>query len=142
MMKRSVLLLVLAAAVLVLFPTSGSAGNATQSFLLVMDAPNIGVAANGDRVEVTCESREDACGTFQVHPKALPDPPSGEFVHKRADGTVVAAGTWTATRLISFHPYGCGSIPALGVDLGDDSLCGGAVKMRVQLATPAGTLPG
>ena len=142
MMKRSALLLVLAAAVVVLFPTSGSAGNATESFLLVMDAPNIGVAANGDSVEMTCEGREHACGTFQVHPKALPDAPSGEFVHRSADGTVLASGTWTATELISFHFYGCRFIPALGVDLGSDDLCGGAVRMRVELTTPAGTLPG
>jgi hypothetical protein len=142
MRRRSSFLVALATAVLLLVPSAAGGDNATQSYLLVAEAPNIGVAANGDRVEITCAAREHACGTFQVHPKALPDPPSGEFVHKRADGTVVAAGTWTATQLISFHSYGCRFIPALGVDLGDDSLCGGAVKLRVELVTPGGTLPG
>lgn len=142
MRRRSTLLLSLATAVLVLVPSAAAGDSATQTYLLVAEAPNIAVAANGDRVEVTCAAREHACGTFQVHSKALPDPPSGEFVHKAADGSVIAAGTWTATQLISFQPYGCRFIPALGADLGSDDLCGGAVKMRVELSTPIGTLPG
>jgi hypothetical protein len=124
-------------------PGANHGNSATRSFLLVADAPNIATAANGDRLEVTCESRGHACGTFQVHPKALPDPPTGEFVHKDANGAVLAEGTWTATRLISFHFYGCRFIPAIGADLGDDNLCGGAVKMRVQLSVNGdGTVPG
>jgi hypothetical protein len=141
-MKRvSAVVLALATILLGLLPSGGAAGSATQTFLLVAEAPNLGVAANGDRVEVTCATRHHECGTFQAHPKALPDPPSGEFVHKRSDGSVVASGTWRATELISFHFYGCRFIPALGADLGSDDLCGGAVKMRVDLITPAGTLP-
>jgi hypothetical protein len=131
----------LATVAIVLVPSAAAGDSAMQTYLLVAEAPNIGVAPNGDRVEVTCETRQHACGTFQAHPKALPDPPSGEFVHKAADGSVIASGTWTATELISFHPYGCRFIPALGVDLGSDDLCGGAVKMRVELTTPTGTLP-
>ena len=124
-------------------PGTKQKGSATRSFVLVAEAPNIGTAANGDRVEVTCESREHSCGTFQVHPKALPTPPAGEFVHKDMNGAVLAEGTWVATRLISFHFYGCRFIPAVGADLGDDNLCGGAVKMRVQLSLSGGpTLPG
>ena len=42
--------------------------------------------------------------------------------------------------MISFQPYGCRFIPALGEDLGSDDLCGGAVKMRVELTTLTGTL--
>jgi hypothetical protein len=68
----------------------------------------------------------------------LPDPPSGEFVHRDADGNVLAEGTFVATQLISFHFYGCRFIPAIGVDLGSDDLCGGALKLRV-LLTPEGT---
>jgi hypothetical protein len=142
MRRRSSFIAALAAAGLLLVPAAAGGDSATDTFLLVADAPNIGVAANGDRVEITCTAREHVCGSFQVHPKALPDSPSGEFVHRRADGSVVASGTWTATELVSFHFYGCRFIPALGVDLGDDDLCGGAVKLRVQLTTPAGTLPG
>jgi hypothetical protein len=124
-------------------PGTKHGNSATRSFVLVAEAPNIGTAANGDHVEVTCESRMHACGTFQVHPKALPTPPAGEFVHKDSNGAVVAKGTWVATRLISFHFYGCRFIPAIGVDLEDDNFCGGAVKMRVQLSVDGdGTLPG
>jgi hypothetical protein len=135
----------LASVVLLVLPgaTAGKRGahskHATQSYLLTMEDSNFASAANGDRVEVTCESREGECGTFQVHPKALPEPPSGEFVHKDENGAVLGGGTWTATKLISFHAYGCQFIPALDVDLGDPNLCGGAVKMRVRLSTQAGT---
>ncbi len=150
MKRRTICLAVLAAVALFVVPGVAGAkkgakhGNsATHSFVLMADAPNIGTAANGDHVEVTCESRAHACGTFQVHPKALPNPPTGEFVHKDANGGVIAEGTWTATRLISFHFYGCRFIPAVGADLGDDNLCGGAVKMRVELAMSGdGTVPG
>ena len=38
--------------------------------------------------------------------------------------------------------YGRRFIPSLGVDLGDDNLCGGAVKMAVVLDTPIGQFPG
>lgn len=123
-------------------PAASDPNNAADTFLLVMDVPNVGVAPNGDRVEITCEARQHECGTFPVHPKALPDPPSGEFVHTRADGTVVGGGTWTATDLLAFEFYGCRFIPALGVDLGDDDLCGGAVKLRVVLTTAIGSFDG
>lgn len=150
MKRRTSYFAALAAAALLVVPAVTGAkpgpkqkGNATRSFVLVAEAPNVGVAADGDRVEVTCESRMHACGTFQVHPKALPTPPAGEFVHKDANGAVLAEGTWVATRLLSFHFYGCRFIPAIGADLGDDDLCGGAVKMRVQLSVDGGgTLPG
>jgi hypothetical protein len=46
---------------------------------------------------------------------------------------VVARATWTATELLSFSFYGCRFIPEIGVDLGDDNLRGGAVKMAVVL---------
>jgi hypothetical protein len=141
MRRRLAWALVLGLAPLLFLPASGIAGSETETYLLVAEAPNIGVAPNGDRVEITCAARHHECGTFQVHPKALPNPPQGEFVHKTSTGAVVGAGTWVARELISFHFYGCRFIPALDVDLGDDNLCGGAVKMSVDLITPDGTLP-
>ncbi len=39
---------------------------------------------------------------------------------------------------MSLNFYGCRFIPALGVDLGDEGQCGGAVRLRVVLNTPAG----
>jgi hypothetical protein len=145
-MKRRVAFLLCLGCVALLAYPGATAGKraaqskpATQSYLLTMEDTNFARAANGDRVEVTCESREGECGTFQVHPKGLTTPPSGEFVHKDENGVVLGSGTWTATKLISFHAYGCQFIPALDVDLGDPNLCGGAVKMRVRLNTSAGT---
>jgi hypothetical protein len=106
-----------------------------------MNAPNRGVAANGDRVLVTCESRGKRCGTFQVHPKDLPDPPSGEFVHQNSSGTVLGAGNWRATELLDYQSYGCGFNSVSGVTLAPN-LCGGKLKMRVILTTPIGVLDG
>jgi hypothetical protein len=89
---------------------------------------------NGDRVVVTGD------GSFSVHPKSVQA--GGEFTHLDPAGSVLGGGTWTATELLSFNFYGCRFIPALGVDLGDDDLCGGAVKLRVVLDTPTGSFQG
>lgn len=133
-MKRSLLLLVSALTVAMLGPSAARAAHSTDTFLLIMEAPNVGTAPNGDHIAVTGE------GEFSASPKSVSA--SGEFVHLDADGNVFAEGTWTAVSLISFDFYGCRFIPALDVDLGDDDLCGGAVKMWVTLDTPLGQLPG
>lgn len=134
MKGRIALIVTVAAALLALVATPARAGNTQGTFLLVMEAPNFGRASNGDRVLVTGD------GSFSVHPKSVTA--SGEFTHLDPAGNVLGGGTWTATELLSFNFYGCRFIPALGVDLGDDNLCGGAVKMRVVLDTPAGQFHG
>jgi hypothetical protein len=98
--------------------------------------PNIGTAANGDSVEVTV----DEGSWFDAFPSSVSA--TGTFTHLDPDGNVRGAGTWSADSLISYDYYGCGVIPALGVDLGDDNLCGGAVKMAVTLDIPLGQFPG
>ncbi|HEX7173543.1 MAG TPA: hypothetical protein VF365_13165, partial [Candidatus Limnocylindria bacterium] len=108
-----------------------------QTFLLVAEAPNIGVAANGETIAITCEAGEHVCGTFSVRPKSVEA--SGEFAHYLADGSLFASGTWTATELISFAFYGCGEV------LGDPippEFCGGAVKFAATFDTPIGALDG
>ena len=132
-MKARLALIVAVAALLALVASPAMAGNTRDSFLLVMEAPNFGRAPNGDRVEVTGD------GSFSLHPKSVQA--SGEFTHRDPAGNVRGSGTWTATKLLSFNFYGCRFIPALGVDLGDDNLCGGAVKMAVVLDTPIGQFP-
>jgi hypothetical protein len=112
------------------------AASSPDTFLLMAEEDNIGTAANGDHVAVTV----DEGSWFDGSPKSVSA--SGDFTHFDADGNVLAAGTWTASSLISFDFYGCRFIPALDVDLGDDNLCGGAVKMAVVLDTPNGELPG
>ena len=130
MKVRFALIVAVAAALLALAATPAVAGNTKGSFLLVMEAPNFGRAPNGDRVEVT------GAGSFSLHPKSVTA--SGAFTHLDPAGNPRGGGTWTATQLLSFNFYGCRFIPALGVDLGDDNLCGGAVKMAVVLDTPGG----
>jgi len=125
------------AGALAIAPGGALAGSATQTFLLVAEAPNLGVAANGETIEITCVAGEHVCGSFSAHPKSIEA--SGEFEHFLADGTLFAAGTWTATELISYQSYGCGEV--LGEPLPPD-LCGGALKFAATFSTPIGELDG
>jgi hypothetical protein len=126
------------AAALAMAPGGALAGSATQTFLLVAEEANVGVAANGETIHITCEAGEEGvCGTFSVHPKSIDA--NGEFEHFLADGSSFATGTWTATELISYHSYGCGEV------LGDPippELCGGALKFAATFSTPLGELNG
>jgi hypothetical protein len=120
------------AAALVLMPTAAVAdpNNESATFQLLIEVPNVATAPNGDQMAVTGE------GEFSVHPKSVEA--AGRFTHTDSQGNTVAAGTWEATQLLSFEFYGCRFIPAIDVDLGDDNLCGGALKLAVNL-TPDGT---
>jgi hypothetical protein len=124
-------------ALLAAAPAPLIADSTTQTYLLRMGAPNQGIAPNGDRVLVTCATRQGNCGTFQIHPKDLPTPPAGEFVHMSAAGTMIGAGTWMATELLDYQSYGCGIVSFSGVML-PPNFCGGKLKMRV-LVTPTGS---
>src|SRR5918996_2893035 len=126
MKGRTVGLLAVACALFAL-PTTASGDSATHTFLLVIEVPNVSQAPNGDRVAITGE------GEFQVHPKAVEA--EGEFTHTDAAGTVIASGTWTATKLLAYQSYGCGVVEG---DPLPSNFCGGKLKMRVVL-TPEGT---
>jgi hypothetical protein len=126
--------LILALTLFVLGPASGLAASGSQSYQLHLELPNVSQASNGDRVSITGE------GEFSIHPKSATA--DGRFVHTDSSGTVLAAGTWTATGLLEFQPYGCGVVhnfptPGATTPLPPD-FCGGAVKMTVTL-TPDGT---
>ena len=126
--------LALAVTLFVLGPAPAVAASGSQSYQLHMEMPNVSQASNGDRVSVTGE------GEFSLHPKSVTA--SGEFVHTASSGTVLATGTWTATDLLEFQPYGCGVVhnfptPGVTTPLPPD-FCGGALKMAVTL-TPDGT---
>jgi hypothetical protein len=132
-MRRPIVLALALTASVVLVPTIAMADSATHSYLLVMEEPNFGVAANGDEIAITGE------GQFSVNPNAVDA--AGEFAHTDSSGNVLATGTWTATQLLNYQSYGCGEV--FGTPIPPD-LCGGAVKMSVTL-TPNGTslqLPG
>src|SRR5919198_240866 len=122
-----------AAALLAITAGSAAADGASHSYLLVAEEANIGVAANGETIHISCESTEGECGTFAVNPKAIEA--SGEFQHFGADGSLLAEGTWTATQLISYQSYGCGEV--FGQPIPPD-LCGGAVRVPPPLSQPPG----
>lgn len=126
-MRRLILLALAVTAAVALVPTIAAADSATHTYLLVMEEPNFGVAANGDQIAVTGE------GEFSVNPNSVTA--AGEFTHTNSTGTVLATGTWTATGLLNYQSYGCGEV--FGTTIPPD-LCGGAVKMSVTL-TPNGT---
>jgi hypothetical protein len=133
-MKRLMLLALGLAAALVLVPSAAGADSATHTYTLEMDAPNFGTAANGDMVTIT------GSADFSVNPKSAEG--SGTFTHTASDGTVRGSGTWAATGLVAYQSYGCGIVhlPEGDVIL-PPNFCGGKVKLRVTLTTPAGQLP-
>jgi hypothetical protein len=126
--------LAIALAVLGFAPAAAVATPQNAAFELHVDVPNVARASNGDTLAIT------GGGVFATHPKTVTV--TGSFTHTVAGGSPIT-GTWTATNLISFQFYGCGSVPAIGLTL-PPNFCGGVLKMRVRL-TPAGTtvtLPG
>jgi hypothetical protein len=129
-MRRLMLVVVGLVAALMLVPSAAVADSAPHTYMLEMEGPNFGTAANGDKVTITGHV------DFSVHPKSAAG--SGTFVHTASDGTVRGAGTWTATGLIDYQSYGCGIV--LGTPI-PDNFCGGKVKLRVTLSTPLGQLP-
>ena len=134
-MRRLILLMLPAAAVLALLPSSVMADSATHTYELHMEGPNFGAAPNGDRIEV------DGMVDFSVNPKSATG--SGTFTHTDSSGTVLATGTWTANDLIDYQSYGCGIVhfPSGDVIL-PSNFCGGKVKLDVTLTTPIGQLSG
>ena len=81
-------------------------------------------APNGDEVLLDGSGLMDAA--------AMTASGGGRFTHLAPNGSVLAQGTFTANRLVSFQFYGCGGggLP--------DFLCGGLAKLDVTL-TPQGT---
>jgi hypothetical protein len=129
-MRRLLLVVLGLAAALVLVPSLAVADSATHKYMLEMEGPNFGIAANGDMVTITGHA------DFSVNPKSAEG--SGGFTHTR-DGAVVGSGTWTATELLDYQSYGCGEV--LGDPSLPDNFCGGKVKLRVMLRTSLGQLP-
>jgi len=67
--------------------------------------PDVASAPNGDMVAVA------GMGTFDI--RSMTATGDGTFVHKMADGTIRASGTWQATKLLAFHSFGSGSAQGL-----------------------------
>ena len=130
MKRRSALLALAAAGLFVLAPGPATAdpNNASGTWQLHIEVPNVAMASNGDTLAIT------GMGVFSTHAKTVTA--SGTFTHNVAGGGTFTGG-WTATDLLSFEFYGCGVVPSIGATLPPD-LCGGALKMGV-VFTPAGT---
>jgi hypothetical protein len=133
MRRQLALVLTFATAAFVLLPGSAGSAPGSQAYELHLEVPNVSMAPNGDTIEIT------GMGEFSIHPKSVEA--EGGFTHKAPDGTVIGSGTWEATQLLAFQPYGCGVVPSIGATL-PPNFCGGALKLRVLLTTPVGALPG
>ena len=96
---------------------SASASSQTQTYQLHMEGPQVSQAANGEMVTVT------GSGVFSIHPKTVSA--TGTFTSQSS-----GSGTWVATQLLDFQPYGCGIIFGTPIP---PSLCGGKVILRVML---------
>jgi hypothetical protein len=91
--------------------------------------PTIAKAPRGDTIEVAGQ------GTLSVHPKSVTG--GGTFTHKGTTGNVIASGTWTATKLLSFKSYGTSSLAAL-----PPGASAGKALIRVRLSAGSMTFKG
>lgn len=80
-------------------------------------------ADNGDTVSVT------GSGTFNT--ASMKATGGGTFEHRDSEGALVGGGTWTATGVESFAPWGCGGgFPP--------NFCGGLLVLDVHLVATGG----
>ncbi len=99
------------------------------SYEFHLEAPNVAMAPNGDTFAVT------GMGAFSIHPKSAGG--GGSWTHTFAGGGS-ASGTWTATGLVAFQPYGCGVVFGTPIP---PNFCGGRLVLDVTLSTPGGSVP-
>jgi hypothetical protein len=120
----------IAVAILCLFLVVGTQRSAFASsadkeatYQLHMEGPQVAQAANGETVSVS------GSGTFSGNPKSVVA--SGTFTSDSAAGS----GTWVATQLLDFQPYGCGVVLGFPIPA---NLCGGKLMLRVLLTDSSG----
>src|SRR6266508_2192241 len=101
MFQRFAPIATLVLALSLLAPVPALADSEPQTYFFELEAPNVAQAPNGDRVAVTEE------GTFSVNSKSVDA--EGSFTHTFAGGGSIS-GTWAATELLAFQPYGCGVV--------------------------------
>ena len=93
------------------------ASSAMETYQLHMEAPQVAQAANGEMVSIT------GSGVYSVNPKTVSA--TGTFTSPSS-----GSGTWVATQLLDFQPYGCGIIFGTPIP---PNLCGGKLILRVVL---------
>ena len=89
------------------------------------------------RLQMETWSASTGEGLFSIHPKTVSA--NGNFTHSDSQGNVLGSGTWVATQLLSFQPYGCGVVLGFPVP---PNLCGGKLMLRVQLTSESGQFEG
>jgi len=97
--------------------TQRSAFAQTQTYELHLEVPQVSQAANGEMVSIT------GSGVFSVNPQTVSA--TGTFTSQSS-----GSGTWVATQLLDFQPYGCGIIFGTPIP---PNLCGGKLMLRVVL---------
>jgi hypothetical protein len=127
-MKRFGIVLALVLAGMLLLPAMASASSTDNTYQFHIEVPNVSRDSHGDSVAVT------GMGRFTEHQKAMTG--GGTFTHTFAGGGSIT-GTWMATELLEFQPYGCGIVhnfptPGATTPLPPNA-CGGAMKARVTL---------
>ena len=150
---KGVLLLLSALSLTVLpQPAFADSGHKTYQYLLGVDplcslapdaCPDVSSAPNGDMVAVA------GMGTFDI--RSMTATGDGTFVHKMADGTIRASGTWHATKLLAFHSFGSGSAQGLPsnfegglaliqvtLKVGDTPVFNAVLKVGCELGNPPG----
>ena len=96
---------------------SAFASSQTETYQLHLEVPQISQAANGEMVSIT------GGGVYSVNPKTVSA--TGTFTSPSS-----GSGTWVATQLLDFQPYGCGVISGTPIP---PNLCGGKLILRVVL---------
>jgi hypothetical protein len=127
---RRFLTLTAGVTLLIALVTTGSARAATSKAAYAFRVGSPTTAAMADNGDVVLMS-----GTGALDVSAKTASGGGVFTHMSGP-TVLASGTWTATRLLSFQFYGCGHIDGTVLP---PNLCGGLAALDVQLVGhPAG----
>src|SRR4029453_19436418 len=92
-MKRLILLVLGLVAALTLVPSAAVADSAAHTYMLEMEGPNFGTAANGDTVTIIGHA------DFSVNPNSAEG--AGTFTHI-SNGSGVGSATWKAADLLDY----------------------------------------
>jgi hypothetical protein len=129
---RKILTLIASLMLFAAMVAHSSAGATTSKAAYQFHVGSPTTAAMADNGDVVLISMRRA-GNLDASAKTASG--NGTFTHM-SGSTVLASGTWTASRLLSFQFYGCGH---LGTQVLPPNLCGGRAALDIQLvAHPAG----
>jgi hypothetical protein len=127
---RKILTLIASLTLFTAMVANGRANATTSKVAYEFHVGSPTTAAMADNGDVVLMS---GVGSMNVSAKAASG--GGTFTHM-SGSTLLASGTWEASRLLSFQFYGCGH---LGTQVLPPNFCGGRAALDIQLvAHPAG----